>query len=58
MQLQHFLSGVHFVVPKEALQLLSWRNAEIRAMGIPTVDIELLRRNTSQNVVSKKRAIR
>ena len=48
---------MHFVVPKEALQLLSWRNAEIRAMGIPTVDIELLRRNTSPNVVSKKRAI-
>jgi len=45
--MEHFLRGVHFVVPKVALQSLSWENAEIRAMGIPTVDIDLLRINTS-----------
>lgn len=46
-QMKHFLSGVHHVVPKGALMMLSWQNAEIRAMGIPTVDIDLLRRNTT-----------
>ena len=50
--MEHFLRGVHFVVPKVALQSLSWENAEIRAMGIPTVDIDLLRINTSSEHVS------
>ena len=53
-QMKHFLSGVHYVLPKEGLQMLSWRNAEVRAMGIPTVDIDLLRRHTSYGVVSNK----
>ena len=51
--MKHFLSGVHFVVPQGALQMLSWQNAEVRAMGIPTVDIDLLRRHTSVGNVRK-----
>jgi len=53
VQLDHFLKGVYYVVPKEALALLSWRNAEVRAMGEAVIDIELLKKYTSDETVSE-----
>ena len=50
--MEHFLSGVYHVVPKTACQYLSWRNAEIRAMGEPIIDMNILRKYTSDQSVS------
>ena len=47
VQMEHFLSGVYFVVPKTACQSLSWRNAEVRAMGEPIIDMDVLKKYTS-----------
>ena len=51
--MEHFLSGVYYVVPKTACQYLSWRNAEIRAMGEPFIDMNILKQYTSDESVSK-----
>lgn len=53
VQMQHFLSGVYFVVPKTACQSLSWRNAEVRAMGEPIIDMNILKKYTTNEHVSK-----
>ena len=52
VQMEHFLSGVHYVISKSALQCLSWRGAEVRAMGEPFIDIALLRKYTNDESVS------
>lgn len=39
VQMEHFLSGVYFVIDKSACEFLSWKNAEIRAMGESIIDI-------------------
>ena len=46
VQMEHFLSGVYFVVRKSACQSLSWRNAEVRAMGEPIIDMNILKKYT------------
>ena len=50
--MEHFLSGVYHVVPKNALQSLSWGNAEVRAMGEPIIDMEILKKYTTNEHVS------
>jgi len=52
VQMKHFLSGVYFVAQKDALKLLSWQNAEVRAMGEATIDIGVLRAFTRDETVS------
>ena len=52
VQMEHFLSGVYFVAPKAPCQTLSWRNAEVRAMGEPTIDMNILRKYTNNESVS------
>ena len=52
MQMEHFLSGVYYVVRKSALRCLSWRHAEVRAMGEPFIDIDVLRKYTKNKTVS------
>ena len=52
VQMEHFLSGVYHVVPKNALQSLSWGNAEVRAMGEPIIDMEILKKYTTNEHVS------
>jgi len=44
--MHHFMMGVNFVVQSSALRYLSYRNAEVRAMGEAEVDMNLLRRFT------------
>ena len=55
--MEHFLSGVYYVVPKTACQYLSWRNAEIRAMGEPFIDMNILKQYTSDESVSKSETL-
>jgi hypothetical protein len=51
-QMEHFLSGVYFVVEKSACQFLSWNNAEVRAMGENIIDMGILRQYTTDESVS------
>jgi len=46
------MAGVEFIVPQSACRYLSWRNAEIRAMGESTIDIQILRKYTNDESVS------
>lgn len=48
--MEHFLSGVYFVIDKSALRFFSWQNAEIRAMGESIIDIEVLKKYTEDKV--------
>ena len=52
--MEHFLSGVYFVVRKNVCQSLSWRNAEVRAMGEPIIDMNILKKYTNNEHVSNK----
>ena len=52
IQMEHFLSGVYFVADKSACQFLSWRNAEVRAMGESFIDMGILRKYTEDESVS------
>lgn len=47
--MQHFLRGVYFVIPKQSCQFLSWRNAEVRAMGEAEINIEVLKKYSDDN---------
>ena len=51
--MHHFMMGVNFVVQSSALRYLSYRNAEVRAMGEAEVDMNLLRRFTDNEHVSQ-----
>jgi hypothetical protein len=52
IQMEHFLSGVYFVTDKTACQFLSWRNAEVRAMGESSIDMGILKKYTHDESVS------
>ena len=52
VQTRQFMAGVEFIVPRSACRYLSWRNAEIRAMGESTIDIQILRKYTNDESVS------
>lgn len=45
----HFLKGVNYVVQSTALRYLSYKNAEVRAMGEPIVDMHILRKYTEND---------
>ena len=52
LQMAELKRGIYHVLSKQAIQSCSWKFAEERACGKQTIDIQILRQNTSFSSVS------
>ena len=41
--MKYFLEGFHEILPADVISKISWRYAEVRAMGERIIDIEVLK---------------
>ena len=46
LQMKYFLKGFHIILPQDVISMISWRYAEVRAMGERIIDIEVLKKFT------------
>jgi hypothetical protein len=52
LQIAEVKRGIHHVLSKQAIESCSWKFAEERACGKQTIDVQILRQNTSFSSVS------